>query len=665
MRKTKTLRNQMLVLLILAVLMPVAALTGFNMYSTNKNLRNQFEDTTADNVNWIVELIRETNKSNVESINMLSQDPNALAIFEVDSSGQWLQKSFESFMSTHKGVASVFYGLNDGKTIIAPSQDLTGFDPRTRQWYKSAVQANGNTIITDPYEDAVQKGTYVITFAKAVKDAKSGQILGVVGIDLKLSSTADIVKNLKIGQDGYAAIVDKTETIIAHKDSKLLGKTSKDQEWVTKVLSNKDNKDKISVDGNRYITYVAEEKDTGWKVIGFMPEQEVLNKINSSRNIALIISAVFLILSVLIGTIFAGSVTKPIIKLTEVLGKISKGDFTVAIDNKKGMSYEIEIIANAINKMVQDIVSVIKNISNTSMSIKSSSEALVSITQQSNAVGEEVARAVQQVSAGAQDQAESLDESSAVVGVLGEEVIKAIENSNEMVAVSQNVKVSTEDGTHIVENLRDTFTEAFKANKELEQQINVLADNSNKISAITDTIKAITEQTSLLALNASIEAARAGEAGRGFAVVADEVRKLAEQSASSAGDINKVIIDIKKSVDAVLERVQLSIALNEKSEKSVMLTNSSFEIIEESSKLLEENIKKVNESLQEINRSKETVVQKIAEVAAVAQETAATTEEVSASSEEQSAALQEVVGSAEQLSNLAESLDEILKKFTI
>ncbi|MCM0649173.1 methyl-accepting chemotaxis protein [Clostridium swellfunianum] len=665
MRKTKTLRNQMLVLLILAVLMPVAALTGFNMYSTNKNLRNQFEDTTADNVNWIVELIRETNKSNVESINMLSQDPNALAIFEVDSSGQWLQKSFESFMSTHKGVASVFYGLNDGKTIIAPSQDLTGFDPRTRQWYKSAVQANGNTIITDPYEDAVQKGTYVITFAKAVKDAKSGQILGVVGIDLKLSSTADIVKNLKIGQGGYAAIVDKTETIIAHKDSKLLGKTSKDQEWVTKVLSNKDNKDKISVDGNRYITYVAEEKDTGWKVIGFMPEQEVLNKINSSRNIALIISAVFLILSVLIGTIFAGSVTKPIIKLTEVLGKISKGDFTVAIDNKKGMSYEIEIIANAINKMVQDIVSVIKNISNTSMSIKSSSEALVSITQQSNAVGEEVARAVQQVSAGAQDQAESLDESSAVVGVLGEEVIKAIENSNEMVAVSQNVKVSTEDGTHIVENLRDTFTEAFKANKELEQQINVLADNSNKISAITDTIKAITEQTSLLALNASIEAARAGEAGRGFAVVADEVRKLAEQSASSAGDINKVIIDIKKSVDAVLERVQLSIALNEKSEKSVMLTNSSFEIIEESSKLLEENIKKVNESLQEINRSKETVVQKIAEVAAVAQETAATTEEVSASSEEQSAALQEVVGSAEQLSNLAESLDEILKKFTI
>lgn len=665
MRKTKTLRNQMLVLLILAVLMPVAALTGFNMYSTNKNLRSQFEDTTADNVNWIVELIRETNKSNVESINMLSQDPNALAIFEVDSSGQWLQKSFESFMSTHKGVASVFYGLNDGKTIIAPSQDLTGFDPRTRQWYKSAVQANGNTIITDPYEDAVQKGTYVITFAKAVKDAKSGQILGVVGIDLKLSSTADIVKNLKIGQDGYAAIVDKTETIIAHKDSKLLGKTSKDQEWVTKVLSNKDNKDKISVDGNRYITYVAEEKDTGWKVIGFMPEQEVLNKINSSRNIALIISAVFLILSVLIGTIFAGSVTKPIIKLTEVLGKISKGDFTVAIDNKKGMSYEIEIIANAINKMVQDIVSVIKNISNTSMSIKSSSEALVSITQQSNAVGEEVARAVQQVSAGAQDQAESLDESSAVVGVLGEEVIKAIENSNEMVAVSQNVKVSTEDGTHIVENLRDTFTEAFKANKELEQQINVLADNSNKISAITDTIKAITEQTSLLALNASIEAARAGEAGRGFAVVADEVRKLAEQSASSAGDINKVIIDIKKSVDAVLERVQLSIALNEKSEKSVMLTNSSFEIIEESSKLLEENIKKVNESLQEINRSKETVVQKIAEVAAVAQETAATTEEVSASSEEQSAALQEVVGSAEQLSNLAESLDEILKKFTI
>lgn len=666
MKIRKTLRNQIIILLVAAVLMPVVVLTGYNLYNTGKNLQSQFEDNTMDNVNWINEIIKQSNKSNIESIDMLSEDPNATEIFNVESSEMWLRKSFESFLSTHKEVVNVFYGLNNGEMILNPEQKLPeGFDPRQRQWYKSALEANGGAIISDPYEDAVQKGTYIITFAKAVKDLKNGQVLGVVGIDLKLTALAESIKDLKIGDSGYAAIIDKTGRIIAHKDSNLLGKNSNDEKWIENVLASKKNGEIVTIGNERLITYSAEEKTTGWKIVSFIPENEIISKINNNRNMSLIIAVIFLILSVAAGVIFSRSATKPIINIIGALERISEGDFTEAIDKKKGISYEIEAISNAVNKMVHDMVAVLKNISETSVGIKSSSEALVSITQQSNAVGEEVARAVQQVSEGAQDQASSLDDSSVIVNKLGEEVAKVIENSESMVAASKNVRTSTEDGTHIVENLRETFTEASKANKELEQQIIVLADNSNKISAITDSIKAITEQTSLLALNASIEAARAGEAGRGFAVVAEEVRKLAEQSASSAGDINKVIADIKKSVDSVLERIQLSISLNEKSEKSVILTNSSFEIIAEASKLLEENISKVSISLQQISNSKDEVTLKIAEVAAVAQETAATTEEVSASSEEQSAGLQEVVASSEQLSSLAERLDYILSKFKI
>jgi methyl-accepting chemotaxis protein len=665
MKKKKTLRSQILVLLILAVLMPVAALTGYDVYKTNRSLKNQFKDIATDNVSWAIEVIKESNKANIESINMLSQDPNAVAILENPDSEIWLKKSFESFMSTHKDVKAVFYGLNNGKTIISPEEDLTGFDPRTRPWYKDAVEANGKAILTDPYEDKFQKGTYVITFAKAVKDSKSGQVLGVVGMDIKLVTLGGLTQNLKIGDTGYAVIFDKTGTIISHKDSSLLGKKSKDLEWAEEVIASKESGETVAIGKDKYLSYSGTEETTGWRIVGLVPEREILAQIDSDRNISLIIALIFLAVSIIAGVIFAGTITRPIVGLINGLNKISEGDFTVEINNKKGVSFEIKAISNAVNKMVQDMVVVLKNISETSLSIRNSSEALISITQQSNSVGEEVSRAIQQVSEGAQDQATSLDESSTIVSELGEEVANAMDNSADMVAASRNVKNSTEEGTQIVEKLKVTFDESFKASKELEKQILELAEDSNRISAITDTIKAITGQTSLLALNASIEAARAGEAGRGFAVVAEEVRKLAEQSADSAGDINKVIAGIKKSVEAVLERIQSTINLNEKSEKSVMLTNSSFEVISQAAKLLEENITKVNDSLQEINSSKESVIQKIAEVATVAQETAATTEEVSASAEEQSAGLQEVSGSAEQLGNLAEALDDILRKFKV
>lgn len=666
MKRKITLKRQVLTLLLFAIIFPVGIISAYNSYNTGKGLNEQFASKLSSNVTWTDETIKSIDKANIELADSLSMDPNAQFILKNADSQKWLMGSFDSFLKAHKDVINVYYGLKDGRMLLKPEQTLpSGFDPRQRSWYTSSLVKDGQVVVTDPYEDASHKGMYVITFAKSVKDPETGEVNGVIGVDLQLKTLSGLISNIKIGDNGYIAVVDKTGRIISHKNPDKLGKTVKDEKWIDQLLLSKKSTGEYVVDGQTMVTYNMKDEQTGWTIIGVVPKSEITTQINRDRMVTAGIALLFIIMAMAAGWGVANSITNPINRLVDILGKVKDGDFTVKVKKSRKLNYEVGVITESVEIMLHDMVEILQNILKTSLSIKESSEALVAVSEESSSVGEEVSRAVQQIAGGASEQAGSLDESSLLASELGEQVGNVIRSSRNMIEASVNVREVTKEGTGTVENLKQTFREASDANKELQEQIQDLANKSNRIGAITDTIKSITEQTSLLSLNASIEAARAGEAGRGFAVVAEEVRKLADQSASSALEINNVIVEIKGSVSSVLQRIEQAISLNDKSEESVSVTTESFVKIEKAILALEKDIYSVNETLKVINNNKDMVIEHITEVAAVAQETAATAEEVSASSEEQTAGLHEVVSSAEKLNLLADTLDEMVNKFKI
>ena len=536
------------------------------------------------------------------------------------------------------------------------------YDPRNREWYKKAVNNPSEVIMSEPYEDAVNK-RIVVTYSRAVFN-DIGELQGVIAIDKNLEKLSEIVRNIDLGEGAFTTIFSKDGTIIANNDSSLIGKNAKDIPWIEKVLNIENNTSKyLKLDGINYISYRSIESESGLNIAAFIPVSELIKTYVEDLILSIIVFISILILGIISSKIYTGKLTKPIRQVVDVLNKIKNGDFTEKVESKIYYNEEIDSMINGLNTLIEDMGVLLSGVKESSEKVNCGSETLFGIISESSNVGEEVAKSVQQIAEGATNQAAQLDEGVRVVGELEDEVNKSIESSDRMLNTSKEVKISSTEGIVAIENLSEIYEKNKEASENMALKVDMLSNKSEEIGIIIDAIKSITEQTNLLALNASIEAARAGEVGRGFAVVAEEVRKLAEESAKSATEINSVIGEIKGNIKEIYEDTVTTRKLNDDTQASLLKTKEKFGVIDNNINELEENIKEVTYSLDKITQSKDTVVYKISEVAAVSQETAAITEEVSAASEEQSSGLQEMAGEAETLKDYSEILNNLINKF--
>lgn len=345
------------------------------------------------------------------------------------------------------------------------------------------------------------------------------------------------------------------------------------------------------------------------------------------------------VLALLLGVLAAWLITRQIIlPLRTTLAdveRIASGDLTATAPVTR--RDELGVLQQGIQQMGSTLRELIGGIRDGVSQISSAAEELSAVTTQT--------------SAGVNSQKEETDQVATAMHEMSATVQEVARNAEQAAQAATEADHEAREGDRVVAEVVTQIERMAGEVIRSSEAMNALQSDSDKIGSVMGVIRAVAEQTNLLALNAAIEAARAGEAGRGFAVVADEVRGLAQRTQKSTEEIEQLVTALQSGTQQVSAIMQ----------SSRTLTESSVELT-----------RRAGTSLARITSTVSNIQAMNQQIATAAEEQSAVAEEISRSvvnvrdvSEQTAAASEETAASSVELARLGSQLQTMVSRFRI
>lgn len=678
------LSNKIIIACAVWLILPLALL-GLRFYRVSSDLlRDQLKTTNLEHVKHIDAYYLTHVNDNLDFF---------LNLWVDESISQALESKWEHALMGYPEILSIYFADASGNFFNVPSLALPqGYDPTVRPWYLKALDHPHEVVWTSPYQDAVTE-EMIFTVARTIFDT-SENFLGVLAIDVTLVEMTELMELTRIGDEGRVMIIDAEGSVIVSPDQDLLGQDISDRPWAQKLFASDYGSYQFELDEALVISYTT-NKMTGWKVVGVVPERELSAQIAPFRSLfyrVLWVVALWALIGIG-GFIFYlhAKIIKRIGLLQTFMKKAESGDLDMPLLNPGKNPDEIEMLFISFNHMIQSQIKVLNQIKESSKSLNDTAKATLSIASaytdsaheqaaemeglnvsvermnasinqiknQMDAATQDISfvnSAMKEMGLSASDVANSAVSTSEAIS----DVLTSLETLDaEIRQINENVVLLKEKGNVSVQtvhlgkqSLTSTSNEmnTIRNNSsDLMKTIDSLGHFAEEIGDIISIIEDLTEQTSMLSINASIEASRAGEHGKGFAAVASAIGRLSEKSKLSTRSIEKLIKRIQHQIHLASEQTDANRVQIEKGVHQTLITLESFNTIESA-------VLKTSESIEEIALSTDKQLHVSRSILDASIRVNDLTMLVSASSQEQLATVEELSIATHKINALAEKI---------
>ncbi|MDD1001503.1 methyl-accepting chemotaxis protein [Pseudomonas sp. TNT2022 ID642] len=349
----------------------------------------------------------------------------------------------------------------------------------------------------------------------------------------------------------------------------------------------------------------------------------------------IIVAVVAALATVLLAWLLTRSIVTPLNRAVQAAQTIADGNLTkvIEVDGKDEPARLLEALA----AMQSNLRKTIEQIAGSATQLGAAAEELSAVT-------EEASRGLQQQNNEIEQAATAVNEMTAAVEEVARNAVSTSEASN------QSTHAAREGRDQVVKTV-DAIQTMTHDVQNTAHMIEGLAAQGRDIGKVLDVIRAIAEQTNLLALNAAIEAARAGEAGRGFAVVADEVRALAHRTAQSTQEIEKMVAGIQNGTGEAVSSMQQS---NQRTQTTLEMARAAGVALEQ-----------ITQSIHQINERNLVIASASEEQAQVSREVDRNLVNIRDLATQSAAGANQTSAATHELSRLAVDLNAMVARFVI